>query len=73
MKRAFVMSILLALAGCAGAWSRPGASDADLTKDQAECDFEAKKATGNNPDAIAAGWNEGQLMTACLKAKGWQR
>lgn len=73
MRRAFVLPILLTLAGCAGAWSRPGGTDSDLAKDQAICEFEAKKATGNNSDAIAAGWNEGQLITACLKTKGWQR
>lgn len=68
-----LLSVALLLAGCAGPWARPGASQADLSRDSAECDYDAAKATASAASAVDAGWNAGQLHTQCMKLRGWTR
>jgi hypothetical protein len=72
MRRTTII-LCLALVGCAGAWSRPGSTQADLTRDQMVCDYEGERSWVDNPDAFASGWNQGQISTACMKLKGWTR
>jgi hypothetical protein len=65
--------LLLMLAGCAGPWVRPGSTQADLTRDTAECNYEADKAVAATASAVAAGITAGQLVVQCMKLKGWTR
>ena len=60
----------LALAGCT-TWVKPGATGADLARDQAECNYEAESATVYIRDPIAAGVQQGSLEVSCMQGRGW--
>ena len=70
---AVLVAVLSALGGCAGPWTRPGASSVDLAADQRQCEYEAAVAVAAVNDPIRAGIREGLLGVSCMKAKGWNR
>lgn len=65
--------IALLLAGCAGQWERTGATQADLSSDQAQCRYEAEKAVAAVDNAVAAGMRQGQITVSCMRVRGWTR
>ena len=70
-----IMAVLLVilLAGCAKEWQRPGATQAALDADRLQCKYESDKATAAIANPVAAGMQEGVIMTSCLRSKGWTR
>jgi hypothetical protein len=69
--RAIVLMLLLA--GCAGQWERPGATQASLDADRLQCKYEADKATAAIANPVAAGMQESTVTASCLRSKGWTR
>lgn len=76
---------LAALAGCANQptyyYRMASAGDGDLLKDQAQCDYETSAATQAPDRSIRStfaqdmdrGWRQADLMTRCMRAKGWRQ
>jgi len=54
--------------GCAGPWTKPGATDADWEQDQAEC----LEASGSGDTAFGTPYNE-TVYQQCLLDKGWRQ
>jgi hypothetical protein len=86
MKLVAIMGTAAFLAGCAGPtiYAKPGVTPEQERKDFAECNFEAVKATGSAPGGsitydtsttiandLATGMRRGEIMQACLVAKGY--
>lgn len=83
MRKVVVVACALALAGCATntRWMKPGGSVADFEQDKVRCEYEASLATANAPvgyglggaigSGIATGIEKVNLMSLCLRAKGW--
>ena len=77
---ALLLAIFPALAGCqphAAEWTKPGATDADLRRDLADCE---REGTGRPPFHFWA-LNEsyesareriGRLKNECMAARGWR-
>jgi hypothetical protein len=71
----------LALAGCntaSDAWTRPGASSAQTTRDFNECNYQiGLNSRPSYGDPIAAGVNdglrEGNLMNQCMSLRGYTK
>lgn len=72
---ALLVVVLVFATGCAGPWHRTGGTDADLHRDDLQCEYESKAATVSAAinDAIGAGITHGQLWIACMRARGWER
>lgn len=63
----------LALAGCT-TWAKPGATGAELTRDEVECSYASELAAAGTGSAAGAGplhSAEGSVDVSCLKARGW--
>ncbi|WP_243439265.1 hypothetical protein [Fundidesulfovibrio soli] len=73
MASGLILACLLA-GGCGGAprYERHGATPAQQEQDNADCAWEAAKATGNMP---GTGREERvqELMDACMRAKGYAK
>ncbi len=79
--RAFVIAAVL-IAGCASApeplqWQRPGASEEDRIRDEAQCRAQAHTPTAGSPIVRpSATFARGQVRTldfeACMRTQGWQ-
>lgn len=71
------MTLILALAawlaGCGGKprYESPEKSQVQAGRDQAECDWEASKATGNVPSSGERQERIKELIDKCMKAKGY--
>jgi hypothetical protein len=64
MRKLFIVSSAL-LIGCASNFSKPGASEAELARDHAECKQEA-------PSAVLVGVIiSSQHIGQCMERKGW--
>lgn len=85
--RPILLAASLLLSACAGPaiYGKPGVTPDRERQDFAECNFEALKATGSAPGGtitdynmsntiandIATGMRRGEIMRACLLAKGY--
>lgn len=61
----------LILAGCAAPQYHRIAGNADFQQSLNECSFESKKAAATIADMWQAAAIEGQIMSACMRAKGF--
>jgi hypothetical protein len=68
-----VATAALAVAGCGPTmqYAKPGATAADLERNQAQCNYEAEAATAAIVDPAQRGWQSGGLIASCMKARGW--
>jgi hypothetical protein len=57
----------------AGQWSKPGATQAMLTADAAQCQYETDRATAAIENPVHAGVQDSLLVRSCMNAKGWKR
>jgi hypothetical protein len=73
MKTMLVVCMALMLVACATTWTKPGATADMLKADNLECEFEAQKATADNPDAGQASFSRLMVERTCMEAKGWER
>lgn len=65
----------LLAAGCGGAskYEHPEVSKAQLERDNADCQWEAARATGNLPKDSDYKSRSEELFDKCMKAKGYTR
>lgn len=62
--------LCLLLAGCAGAWTREGATAEDLRRDEAACRARAASASSGAGGLAALATYEG-VKHDCMVARGW--
>jgi len=74
MKSIFACLVFAAalLFGCASPFTSFDGS-AINPRDEAECAYEAEKATAGNPNPFDAGWNKAVIVRRCLELRGYQR
>ena len=68
----FVSFAAALLFGCASPFTSFDGS-AINPRDEAECAYEAEKATAGNPNPFDAGWNKAVIVRRCLELRGYQR
>jgi hypothetical protein len=73
MKRIGIAIIMCGmLLGCASSqWVKPGASQADLAHDKAQCHYEGLKSVAGSSETITA-FDQIGVENACMRAKGWR-
>lgn len=73
MVSGLLLACLLA-GGCGGKprYERAGATSAQQEQDNADCAWEAAKATGNMPDEGRSDRLQ-ELLDACMRAKGYAK
>jgi hypothetical protein len=79
MKKILATSVLcLMLSGCVagGSWNRPGTTEAQFRRDEAECRYQASAATpygygGSTAMLIGQGFARNDLIEQCLKLRGY--
>lgn len=73
--RTFTVAGALLLASCTAhqQWAKPGASQAMLTADTAQCQYETDRATATMDNPVHAGVEDVLLNQSCMKARGWVR
>jgi hypothetical protein len=60
MKRLVTLTLAAGLAACGGP---PSVSETQRMR----CEYEARSATASNPNALMGGFNQGTLMSQCLR------
>jgi hypothetical protein len=72
MRNAQALALLLALVAAAGCarpvWTKPGLTQAQFDRDNAECRYEATKHSADEPAAI---WRKNELTMMCMELKGY--
>ena len=66
---------VLLVTGCGGGakYEHPEVSKAQLEKDNADCEWEASRATGNLPKDSDYKTRSEELFDKCMKAKGYNK
>jgi hypothetical protein len=74
MKTLIVAAALL-LSSCVTEthWTKPGASQAMLATDTAQCKYETDRVTATMENAVHAGIEDSLLNKSCMQARGWTR
>ena len=62
---------VLVLSACAAPQYHRVAGNADFQQSLHECNFEAKKTAATIRDMLQAAMIEGQIMSVCMRAKGF--
>jgi uncharacterized protein YceK len=68
-----IIALIVLLSGCVTTWSRAGATQADLARDTAQCQYETDRATAAIDNPVHAGVQDSLLNASCMKARGWRR
>lgn len=74
MKKQLVLAAVIALSACAHqqyAWTKPGATQAEFSRDYRECDYEATKAAAGARIGFEQGWAEGTVRRKCMELRGY--
>ena len=70
---AIVWTLFLASCVTESQWTKPGASQAMLTSDTAQCKYETDRATATMDNPVHAGVEDVLLNKSCMQARGWVR
>jgi hypothetical protein len=68
-----MLLLLPLLTGCITQYVRPDTTDAQRQRDQAECSYEARKATAGILNSFQAGWEQGSLERQCMSLRGYEQ
>jgi hypothetical protein len=70
IKNYLIFGTIILLSGCTG-YMRPGVSATQEAQDEAQCHYEADKATASSSDPVMAGIAESDVETGCMRQRGY--